>query len=195
LEQRLDVADGEEHVTIRKSVADQKTWREMYTPLETETGARDNHIPEVISDWLQGVPLCHCPDAAQLSSSFLAVVSGNELDALRQRHICPVYAICIVAVVRLDEIVEDLPLVVGHLVDRVMGTAHIRSMRGSSPVILYVRHVEYAWTLWYTGLLGAKVEELSSVCSQGCQEGGRSGLICKCLVVVGTKLGTGSSAD
>lgn len=47
-----------------------------------------------------------------------------------------------IAVVGLDKIVEDLLLLVGHVVNRIVSTAHVRPMRGSGSVILYVGHVE-----------------------------------------------------
>ena len=111
-------------------------------PLETKTSTGDDHVSEVVSNRFQRVPLGHCPDVAQFAPSFLAIICGDELDALHERHIGPVDAIGIVAVIRLDQIVEDLLLIIGHGMDWVVGAAHVRPMRGSWPVVLDVGHIE-----------------------------------------------------
>ena len=109
-------------------------------PFETKTSARNDHVPYVVAKRFQRISLGHCPDVAQFSGSLLAIVGGDKGDTLCQRQVCPVDTIRIVAVVRLDEIVEDLPLVVVHGVYRVVRTAHVGPMRGCWTVILYVGH-------------------------------------------------------
>ena len=109
-------------------------------PFETETSARDDHVPDIISERFQRIRLEHGPYVGQLPGSLLAVVSGDEADLLCQWQVGPVDTVGIVYVVGLDEVVEDLPLVLGHGMYGVMGTAHVGPMRGSQSVVLDVSH-------------------------------------------------------
>lgn len=109
-------------------------------PFETETSARNDHVPYIIAKRFQRVSLKHCPDVSQFSGSLLAIVGGDKSDTLCQWQICPVDTFRVVAVVGLDEIVEDLPLVLVHGMYRVMCTAHVGPVRGCWTVVLYVGH-------------------------------------------------------
>ena len=141
LEHGFDIADREENVTIGMSeVSSVVLTQPLCLPFKTKTGAGNDHVPNVIPKRLQGISLEHGPDVTQLSSRLFPIVGGDEADALHDGQVSPVNTIHIVAVVGFDEVVEDLPLIVGHGVDWVVSTVHVGSMRGGWTIVLYVSH-------------------------------------------------------
>ena len=110
-------------------------------PFETETSTGDDHVSNIVSDGLKRIPLSHGPDIGQLALCFFSIVGHDEPNALHQGHISPIDAIGVIAVIRLDQKIEYLLLVLGHGVDGVVRPTHVRAMRGSWTVVLDVRHV------------------------------------------------------
>ena len=109
-------------------------------PFETKTGAGNDHVPNVIPKRLQRISLEHGPDIAQLASSLFPIVGGDEAEALHDRQVSPINTIHIVAVVGFDEVVEDLPFILGHGVNRVVSTVHVGPMGGRWTIVLNVSH-------------------------------------------------------
>jgi len=117
-----------------------------HLPFQPQPGAWNDHVPHVVSERLQRISHRHRPNAAQLPTSLPCVVARDEACTLQQGHIGPVDPVGIVAIVRLDQVVENLAFVVGHLVDGIVVAGHVRPMRRRWPVILNVRHLQ-RWTV------------------------------------------------
>ena len=141
--QRGEIADGEQYVAINESQRMLPSTRfQSRLPFETEASTGDDHVSNVVSDGLKWIPLRHGPDVGQLAPCLLSIVGHNEANTLYQGHIGPVDAIGVIDVIRLDQIIEYLLLVLGHGVDWVVRPTHVRAMRGSWTVVLDMRHVE-----------------------------------------------------
>ncbi len=115
---------------------------QSHLPFETETSTRNDHVSDIVSEGLKRISLGHGPDVGQLARCFLCIIGHDEPDALYQGHISPVDAIGVIAVIRLNQIIEYLLLVFSHGVDWVVRPTHVRAMRGSWTVVLDVRHAE-----------------------------------------------------
>jgi hypothetical protein len=126
LEERLEVADGEEDVT-----------------LETETSARKNHIAEVESNGRQRIFLHHGPNGGQLLLCFDIVGVVDKADSLHDGQIGPVDTLFIVEIIRLEQVVEDLLLVLGH-VGAVLCRGMIRDIMPMRRIGLNLRLVQGA---------------------------------------------------
>lgn len=124
LEQRLDVADREEHVT-----------------LEAETSTRQDHVAEVPGDGRERVFLHHSPNATQLSLCLHVVVRGDECDFLPQWEIGPVDTLGGVTVVGANERIESTLLMDIHILQRVMVSRHVGPMRGTRTKVGHRRSV------------------------------------------------------
>ena len=141
--QRSEIADGEQYVAMSESQRMlPRTGFQFRLPFETETSTGNDHVSNVVSDGLEWIPLRHGPDVGQLAPCFLSIVGHDETNAFHKGHIGPVDAIGVINVIRLDQIIEYLPLVLGHCVDWVVRSTHVRAMRGSWTVVLDMRHVE-----------------------------------------------------
>ena len=114
LEERLDVTDGEKHVT-----------------LQTETGTGQDHVAEVVGNRRERVLLHHGPDAAQFALGFLGVVRSHETDLLEQGQVGPVGTLGGIAVIGTNEGIESSLLVDIHVLQRVVVSRHVRPMRGA----------------------------------------------------------------
>lgn len=98
LEQRLQVADGEQDVAF-----------------ETKTSTGKNHVAEIKADGSKRIVLEHRPEGTKLAGGFLAIDLAHELDSLHDGKIGPVDTVLIITVVGLQDVSENLPLVLCHL--------------------------------------------------------------------------------
>jgi hypothetical protein len=114
LEQRGQVANGEEHVTKDPSAPKRSQWRKNRNiPLETETGTWQDRVAEVPANWAQRISLHHGANGTELLLGLSGIDSADERRALKPWQISPVHTIGVVAVIWLDEVVEDGLLVGG----------------------------------------------------------------------------------
>lgn len=111
LEQRGDVTDGEQDVT-----------------LEEQTGTGQHHVLEVEADGRQRILLDHVADGAQLASGLLAVDLGDKADLLADGQIGPVDTFRGVAVVGSEQLVEGFLFMGVHLLV-LWVAAHVGAMR------------------------------------------------------------------
>src|SRR5271156_4717354 len=93
-EQWLEIADGEEHISF-----------------QPKPSAGKDHVAEIVANWRHWILLNHCPDIRKLTFALGGVDACDEANALSDGKIGPVHTIARVAVIGLQQIVEDLLLV------------------------------------------------------------------------------------
>ena len=122
-EEGLEIADGEEHVA-----------------LQPKASSGENHVAEIIAHRRQWILLRHRPNARQLTPGLGGIDAQDEADAPCDWKIGPVDTIASVAVVRLQQIVEDLLFIQVHVLMGVVIAMQIRATRvGRSIVNALVR--------------------------------------------------------
>lgn len=103
LEERLQVTNGEEDVT-----------------LETETSTGDNGVAEVPRERREGILLHHAANGRKLLGGSLAVDLVDELEALRERQVSPVDTFGGVTIVGAGDMAEDGALLGASISDGVV---------------------------------------------------------------------------
>lgn len=125
-------------------------------PFKAKTCTRKHHVSKVIADRGEGIFLRHGPDIAEFPLGLPSIISANEIYAFQWVEVGPVDAFRRVRIVRLEQVVENLSLIIAHYMDWIVSAAHIRSMRSGRSVVLDVSHdcLSDDWQGWRT--LGSK---------------------------------------
>ena len=79
----------------------------LHSPLETETGTREDGIAEVPAKGGERILLDHAADGAELLAGLLVVHAGDEGETLEQRQVSPVDALGSVGIIGAEEVGED----------------------------------------------------------------------------------------
>ena len=110
----------------------------MYLPLETQTSTRQDGVLEVPRDGRQRILVHHASERLQFLQCLGIVHLVHERDLLAEREIRPVNTLGRVAVIRVEEILEDCLLVVGVVSIWVRGViiASLRAVGGADHTII-----------------------------------------------------------